>query len=63
MNTTLQGIPVYDGVYCSSGADVRRARAKSAFENMRRTAEQNGYMSDAEIDSEIASARLERRGR
>ena len=97
MNTTLQGIPVYDGVYSSYGAEelvrsggavltekgrpavlvldisgddpeaiiqaVRRARAKSAFENMRRTAEQNGYMPDAEIDSEIASVRLERRGR
>lgn len=97
MNTTLQGIPVYDSLHYSSDAGelarsggavitekgrpavlvldisaddpeaiiqaVRRARAKAAFESMRRTAQHNGYMQDAEIDSEIASARQEKRGR
>ena len=41
---------------------VRRARASAAFESMRRTAEQNGWMSDEEIEAEVASSRQERRG-
>ena len=63
MNTTLQEYP-YVTAHDDTGKTIqalRRARAKSAFESMRRIAEHYGYMSDAEIDSEIASARLERR--
>lgn len=40
---------------------VRQAKAMIAFNSMRATAARNGYMTEAEIEAEIASARAERR--
>lgn len=40
---------------------VRQARAMIAFNNMRRVAAENGYMTEEEIEAEIAAARAERR--
>ena len=40
---------------------VRQAKAMIAFNSMRATAAQNGYMTETEIEAEIASARAERR--
>ncbi len=42
---------------------VIRARAVEAFESMREIARQRGYMSDEEIEAEIAAARRERHER
>ena len=51
-----------------SGADleatvraVRQAKAMIAFNEMRKTAADRGYMTEAEIEAEIAAARSERR--
>ena len=40
---------------------VRQAKAMIAFNSMRATAARNGYMTETEIEAEIASARAERR--
>ena len=40
---------------------VRQAKAMIAFNSMRATAARNGYMTETEIEAEIASARVERR--
>ena len=40
---------------------VRLAKATIAFNEMRALAEKNGYMTDEEIEAEIAAARKERR--
>ncbi len=39
--------------------EIRRARATIAINNMRKTAEENGGMSDEEIENEIYAARKE----
>lgn len=39
---------------------IRQARAMIAFNTMRGIAAENGYMTDEEIESEIAAARKER---
>ena len=41
--------------------DVMQARAMEVFNSMRAVAAENGYMSDEEIENEIADARRERR--
>lgn len=40
---------------------VRQAKAMIAFNSMRATAARNGYMTESEIEAEIASSRAERR--
>lgn len=40
---------------------VRQAKAMIAFNQMRETAARNGYMSEKEIEEEIAASRRERR--
>lgn len=40
---------------------VRQAKAMIAFNSMRAVAAANGYMSEAEIEEEIKSSRVERR--
>ena len=40
---------------------VRQAKAMIAFNSMRATAARNGYMSESEIEAEIAIIRAERR--
>ena len=40
---------------------VRQAKAMIAFNSMRATAAQNGYMSESEINEEINASRSERR--
>ena len=40
---------------------VRQAKAMIAFNSMRATAARNGYMTETEIEAEIASSRAERR--
>lgn len=42
---------------------IIRARAMEAFESMREIARQRGWMSDEEIEAEIAAARRERHER
>ena len=41
---------------------VRQAKAMIAFNNMRAKATKQGYMSDEEIESEIAAYRKEKKG-
>ena len=40
---------------------IRQAKAMIAFNSMRATAMQNGYMTDSEIEAEIKATRSERR--
>lgn len=40
---------------------VRQAKAMIAFNEMRRTAANNGFMSEEEIESEIAAARADKK--
>ena len=40
---------------------VRQAKAMIAFNSMRTIAARNGYMTESEIEAEIASSRAERR--
>ncbi len=42
---------------------IRQAKAMIAFNSMRAVAAENGYMSDEEIENEIAASRIERRER
>ena len=42
---------------------VRQARAMIAFNTMRKIAEDNGFMSEEEIEAEIQAAREERRSK
>ncbi len=42
---------------------IRQAKAMIAFNSMRAAAAANGYMTDEEIEEEIAAARKERRER
>ena len=42
---------------------VRQAKVTAVFESMRNIAAENGYMTDEEIEAEIAAARQERRNR
>ena len=42
---------------------VRQAKAMIAFNSMRKIAEDNGFMSEEEIEAEIQAAREERRSK
>lgn len=39
---------------------VKQAKALAAFQSMRKKAEENGYLTDEEINAEITAARNER---
>ena len=58
---TLLMLDIYDKDFEELLRAVRQAKAMIAFNSMRATAARNGYMTESEIDAEIASSRAERR--
>ncbi len=58
---TLLMLDIYDKDFEELLRAVRQAKAMIAFNSMRATAARNGYMTESEIEAEIASSRAERR--
>ena len=50
-------LDIEDGRFEETIRAVRQAKAMLAFNSMRQTAASNGYLTDAEIEAEIAAAR------
>lgn len=50
-------LDIADGNFEEIIRAVRQAKAMMAFNNMRKTAAENGFMTDGEIEAEIAAAR------
>ena len=50
-------IDISDGSFETTLKAVKQAKAMIAFNSMRQKAASNGYMSDDEIEAEIAAAR------
>lgn len=55
-------LDIADGNFEDTLKAVRQAKAMIAFNAMRTRASEKGYMSEAEIEEEIAAARLKERG-
>ena len=56
-------LDITDGNFEETLKAVRQARAMIAFNNMRKKAAERGFMSDEEIEREIAASRMEQRKR